>query len=494
MFKKISAIAVLILCLCMPADAQETSANFGTGSVVIGTETTCSSINRGTLRYTNAAGLEFCNESNLWVPAQSSSATCVNDMLGNCNLNSTRSASDPDFIASNIASGVNILGVEGTLQVCQPNAISFGTTTDANMSTYIESKSVTINGLGAPCFLIATFETAGSIILNNVDSGKTIVPIANGDKVKLRMLSKASTLQTATASAYSGNGAFMANWTVTTTSCAGGSGTQVYNTAGTYNFPIPANTQSCKFTITLKGASGGGSSAGAGGGLDFRLNPAGVVAAFDVYLGQGGADTHTGGAGGGGTGVDTGSGGGGASAIKYNSTLLVVAGGGGGGYDDQGGDGGPRNYGGFVTSGEAGGENAEGSGGGSGDGGNNNAGGAGGISVHGTYPGGAGGGSNNNGSAGGGSGGAGGTAVPTFNISGGGGGAGSGENETSGGGGGYGGGGGGTNCGGACGGGGGGGGGYVNTGAIMGGYAAVKGSAVSGSDGVDGYVSIHWGD
>jgi hypothetical protein len=42
-------------------------------------------------------------------------ANCSDDGTGNCVLDATRSNSDPEFTAANIASGVNILGVTGTL-------------------------------------------------------------------------------------------------------------------------------------------------------------------------------------------------------------------------------------------------------------------------------------------------------------------------------------------------------------------------------------------
>ena len=74
---------------------------------------TCGGTTEGTVRYTGGdPPWEFCNGS-AWVPFKQ--PRCQDDATGECYLDVTRSNDDPDFVAANIADGVNILGVTGTL-------------------------------------------------------------------------------------------------------------------------------------------------------------------------------------------------------------------------------------------------------------------------------------------------------------------------------------------------------------------------------------------
>lgn len=72
----------------------------------------CNSDKTGRLRYASVTDAwEYCTGS-AWLPFKE---PCANDGAGACWLNAARSNSDPQFVAANIASGVNILGVTGTL-------------------------------------------------------------------------------------------------------------------------------------------------------------------------------------------------------------------------------------------------------------------------------------------------------------------------------------------------------------------------------------------
>jgi hypothetical protein len=62
--------------------------------------------------------MQFCNGED-WISmgglsAGGSAPDCTNDSTATCTLEATRANDDPQFIASNILNGVNILGVTGT--------------------------------------------------------------------------------------------------------------------------------------------------------------------------------------------------------------------------------------------------------------------------------------------------------------------------------------------------------------------------------------------
>lgn len=75
---------------------------------------TCDQTKNGTIRYISGGDppWEFCDGS-AW--ANFKQPRCQDDDTGECYLQATRSNDDPDFTAAHIASGVNILGVTGTL-------------------------------------------------------------------------------------------------------------------------------------------------------------------------------------------------------------------------------------------------------------------------------------------------------------------------------------------------------------------------------------------
>lgn len=72
----------------------------------------CNSDKQGRLRYTSASDVwEYCTGS-AWSPFKK--PLCQEDDTGECFLKLPRSVNDTDFMAANIASGVNILGIVGT--------------------------------------------------------------------------------------------------------------------------------------------------------------------------------------------------------------------------------------------------------------------------------------------------------------------------------------------------------------------------------------------
>lgn len=108
-------VMVALVVASHSGSAQETSGGFGGGSVKIGYDNrTCDGTLEGSIRYNSSTGVaEFCDGSS-WTSPGTSATPCTDDDTAECLLDSTRDNSDSDFSASNIADGVNILGVTGT--------------------------------------------------------------------------------------------------------------------------------------------------------------------------------------------------------------------------------------------------------------------------------------------------------------------------------------------------------------------------------------------
>ena len=83
------------------------------GVVIVGTQAGCAAGDAGAIRYVGGAvPYEYCDGGGTWSPFKQ--PACGDDDTAGCYIDTTRDASDPDFIAANIVSGVNILGVTGT--------------------------------------------------------------------------------------------------------------------------------------------------------------------------------------------------------------------------------------------------------------------------------------------------------------------------------------------------------------------------------------------
>lgn len=88
----------------------------GTILTQIGDDTgSCTAAKDGRIRYTSAdPPWEYCDGgATSWLPFKQ--PRCTDNDTGECYLDATRSNDDPDFTAANIADGVNILGITGTL-------------------------------------------------------------------------------------------------------------------------------------------------------------------------------------------------------------------------------------------------------------------------------------------------------------------------------------------------------------------------------------------
>lgn len=215
--------------------------------------------------FTDTNEYKFCNGTE-WVVLGGGAPDCEDDDAGTCTLDATRSNSDPDFIAANIISGVNILGITGTYTPPDntPDNFTFTDEVDVGLSTLIQSNIVQITGMdddtvisisgdGSPAYRICADATCSTAPAYTSSAGT----IDSGQYVQLRLTSNAGTETTNIASI--NIGAATRIWRVTThPGCTAGS--QEYTSgSGTYT-----HTNYCtSIQVTVVGGGGGG---GAGGG------------------------------------------------------------------------------------------------------------------------------------------------------------------------------------------------------------------------------------
>lgn len=151
---------------------------------------------------------------------------CTDDDTATCTLDATRDSGDPEFIAANIASGVNILGVTGTLTAgsgCSAFTYDFNDLTDVAKSALQTSNIVQITtnscsgapvsatGDGSPQYRVCSDAACTGVVHDWAGSGNTI---DNAEYLQLR-LTTAGTGNTASVAVSSIGGA-LANWSVTT--------------------------------------------------------------------------------------------------------------------------------------------------------------------------------------------------------------------------------------------------------------------------------------
>lgn len=96
----------------------------GISPIIATDSTSCTSSIQGRVRYeTSNSRIEFCNGT-AWTalsgPAQTK-PSCSDDAVEECLVDASRNLSDQNFIAADIAFGVNILGVTGTLNTVLPD-------------------------------------------------------------------------------------------------------------------------------------------------------------------------------------------------------------------------------------------------------------------------------------------------------------------------------------------------------------------------------------
>jgi len=118
---------------------------------------------------------------------------CQNDGTGECTLSALRSADDPQFKASAIRCGDNVLGVIGTYGNGSSSAFTFADVNDAALSTLTTASAVTISGIPAGCSGEVSVAGDGSPEISIAGGAwGTSGNITNGQTLAVRLTSSAA--------------------------------------------------------------------------------------------------------------------------------------------------------------------------------------------------------------------------------------------------------------------------------------------------------------
>lgn len=176
----------------------------------------CTSEKDGLIKYnpSNTPPWQYCDGGTTsWLPFRL--PQCQDDDTGECTLAAIRFSNDPQFKASSIRCGDNLLGVTGTYGSGSSSAFAFVNATNAALSTLTTASAVTISGIPAGCPGEVSVSGQGSPQIS-VAGGVwgTSGTISNGQTLTVRLTSSASfaTMRTATVSIGSTDSA----WSVTT--------------------------------------------------------------------------------------------------------------------------------------------------------------------------------------------------------------------------------------------------------------------------------------
>lgn len=185
------------------------------GAVIIGSQPGCAAGDAGAIRYVGGAvPYEYCDGGGTWLPFKQ--PACGDDDTAGCYVDTTRSTSDPEFIAANIKDGVTILGVTGTyvdLSDKVPDPFNFVDQSDVALSTLTTSNVETITGIDASIPVSITGDGGPQFSING-GSWVTSGSLTNGETLQLRLMSDTaySTMQSATVTV----GSIDDQWDVTT--------------------------------------------------------------------------------------------------------------------------------------------------------------------------------------------------------------------------------------------------------------------------------------
>lgn len=176
----------------------------------------CTPEKDGLIRYngSNDPQWEYCHGGTTsWLPFRL--PQCQDDDTGACTLAALRNANDPQFKASSIRCGDNLLGVTGTYGSGSAAPFTFTDISNAALSTLTAASALTISGIPAGCPGEVAVSGQGSpqISINGGTWG-TMGSISNGQTLAVRLTSSPSfsTAHTATISI----GATEDSWSVTT--------------------------------------------------------------------------------------------------------------------------------------------------------------------------------------------------------------------------------------------------------------------------------------
>jgi hypothetical protein len=155
----------------------------------------CTLAKDGLIRYRTSGNpkWEYCDGGTTsWLPFRL--PQCQNDGTGDCTLSALRSADDPQFIASKIQCGENILGVTGTYGSGSSGAFNFTDVTNAALSTLTTASAITISGIPGGCPGEVTVSGQGSPQISIAGGAwGTSGMINNGETLAVRLTSSGST-------------------------------------------------------------------------------------------------------------------------------------------------------------------------------------------------------------------------------------------------------------------------------------------------------------
>lgn len=203
----------------------------------------------GLIKY-NASGnprWEYCHGGTTsWLPFRL--PQCQNDGTGECTLSALRSSDDPQFKASSIRCGDNVLGVTGTYGSGSASSFNFTDVTNAALSTLTTASAVTISGIPAGCPGEVEVSGQGSPQISIAGGAwGTSGSIANGQTLAVRLTSSASfsTPHVATVSI----GSTDSDWSVTTVAAD----TSPYAFMFTDQTNVALNTLTTSNSVTIDG-------------------------------------------------------------------------------------------------------------------------------------------------------------------------------------------------------------------------------------------------
>ena len=176
----------------------------------------CTPAKDGLIKYKpgNTPPWHYCDGGTTsWLPFRL--PQCQNDDAGDCTLAALRNSNDPQFTASNLRCGSQLLGVTGTYGSGSSSAFTFTNVTNAALSTLTTASAVTISGIAVGCPGEVSVAGTGSPQISIAGGAwGTTGSIANGQTLAVRLTSSASfsTAHTATVSI----GSTDSVWSVTT--------------------------------------------------------------------------------------------------------------------------------------------------------------------------------------------------------------------------------------------------------------------------------------
>lgn len=167
------------------AGAISSTGTIGTSGILkVGTQTGCAAADSGGIRYVGgSAPFEYCDGGGTWRPFRQ--PQCGDNSTTQCYVDAPRSNSDPDFLAANIKSGVNILGVTGTYSSAASTSFTIAFNMQ-NVNLYQLAGSPAIAGnytftINSGVYIGSTSTSTASLNTGTWPGGSNITLINNGN-------------------------------------------------------------------------------------------------------------------------------------------------------------------------------------------------------------------------------------------------------------------------------------------------------------------------